>query len=83
VSESLPPAASEPLSPRPLHFPEDISSDAELHEGPSDGPDVLSGIEEDEPDLESLDLRHDLPIHRPEVDHRLTESELQSDLNGE
>jgi hypothetical protein len=74
-------AMSEPFSPLPFRSPEDIHGDDELQIGPVDGPDVLEQPGEPEPELDSVELKHDIPIRVPVVGERLTAEQLEAEMS--
>jgi hypothetical protein len=65
----------EPNEPR---YP--IDSEADLIVGADDGPDILQGVEEDEPDLSSVPL-HETAFRTPQAGARLTDEQLEKDLD--
>lgn len=66
---------------REPHKPwDELDSEADLLTGADDSPDILQGIEEDEPELDSASL-HDTPFRTPHVGDRLTEAQLEADLD--
>jgi hypothetical protein len=70
---------SDPLSPLPYHFPEDIDGDLGLQIGPADGPDVLEEADDTEPELDSVVLNQHIPLRRPTVGDRLTAEQLEAE----
>ena len=67
--------------PEPNSVPGGVDSQQDLLVGADDSPDILQGIAEDEPDLESV-IKHDaVPFHRPVAGERLTEEQLERDLD--
>jgi hypothetical protein len=73
---------SDPLSPLPFHFPEDIDGDLGLHIGPADGPDVLEEGDESEPDLDSIELNRHIPLRRPDIGEHLTVEQLEAETGS-
>ena len=73
---------SDPLSPLPFHFPEDIDGDLGLRIGPADGPDVLEEGDETEPDLDSIELNRHISLRRPTVGERLTVEQLEAETES-
>jgi hypothetical protein len=70
---------STPL-PEPNHVPGGLDSEADLRTGADDSPDILQGVAEDEPDLESV-IKHDaVPFRKPVAGQRLTEEQLEHDV---
>jgi hypothetical protein len=59
------------------------SRDAELHIGPADGPDVFEEEGEPGPDLESIELKTDLPIRRPQIGESLTVEQLEAETRSD
>ena len=70
---------SDPLSPTPYHFPEDIDGDLGLRIGPADGPDVLEESDDAEPELDSIKLNQHIPLRRPDVGEHLTVEQLKAE----
>ena len=73
---------SDPLSPTPYHFPEDIDGDLGLQIGPADGPDVLEEADDTEPALDSVVLNQHIPLRRPTVGDRLTAEQLEAETES-
>ena len=70
------------LFPEPRRVPGGVDSEADLISGADNGPDILYGVEEDEPDLGSIPL-HDVPFRTPHAGERLSDAELEHDLDTE
>jgi hypothetical protein len=67
--------------PEPNYVPGGIDSEQDLRSGADDGPDILQGVAEDEPDLESV-IKHDaVPFRTPVAGQRLTEEQLEHDID--
>jgi hypothetical protein len=71
---------STPL-PEPNYVPGGIDSENDLRTGADNGPDILQGIGEDEPELESVISDADVPFRTPVAGQRLTEEQLEHDLD--
>ena len=71
---------STPL-PEPNYVPGGIDSEDDLRTGADNGPDILQGSSENEPDLESVISRDDIPFRTPVAGERLTEEQLESDID--
>jgi hypothetical protein len=70
---------STPL-PEPNHVPGGVDSEQDLLANADNGPDILQGQSEDEPDLESV-IRHDaIPFRTPVAGERLTDEQLERDV---
>jgi hypothetical protein len=69
-----------PLTPEPNDVPVGLDTEDDLRTGADNGPDILQGIAEDEPDLESV-VKHDsVPFRTPVAGQRLTEEQLEHDI---
>jgi hypothetical protein len=71
---------STPL-PEPNHVPGGIDSERDLRANADNGPDILQGIGEDEPDIESVIHHEDVPFRTPVAGERLTEEQLERDID--
>lgn len=70
---------STPL-PEPSYVPGGLESEDDLRIGADNGPDILQGSAEDEPELESV-IRHDaVPFRTPVAGEHLTDEQLEADL---
>ncbi|HEY1530328.1 MAG TPA: hypothetical protein VGF80_05895 [Galbitalea sp.] len=66
--------------PEPNLVPGGLDGELDLETGADDGPDVLYGVEEVEPDLASISL-HDSPFRAPRPGSRLSAEQLETDLD--
>ena len=57
----------------------ELDSESDLRAGADDSPDILQGVEEDEPDLSSESL-HATSFRTPHAGERLTEQQLEADI---
>lgn len=69
------------LRPEPHRTPGGVDSEADLEAGGDDGPDILQGIAENEPDLASEIRPGAIPFRAPVAGARLTEQQLESDVD--
>ncbi len=67
--------------PEPNYVQGGIDSESDLRIGADDGPDILQGIAEDEPDLESLITHDAVAFRRPVAGEHLTEEQLERDID--
>ncbi len=67
--------------PEPNYVPGGIDSEQDLRAGADNGPDILQGIAEDEPDLESAIKPGEIPFRTPTAGDRLTEEQLERDID--
>jgi hypothetical protein len=58
----------------------DLDSESDLRTGADDSPDILQGVEEDEPELQSASL-HETPFRAPRAGERLTQEQLEADID--
>jgi hypothetical protein len=63
----------------PNRLPYELDSEADLIVGADDGPDILRGVAEDEPELSTVELR-ETAFRTPQVGERLSDDELERDL---
>ena len=66
--------------PEPNYVPGGVDSQADLIAGADNGPDILQGLSEDEPDLESVIHTGPVPFRTPVASARLSEEQLERDL---
>jgi hypothetical protein len=67
--------------PEPNYVPGGIDSEQDLRANADNGPDILQGIAEDEPDIESVITHDDIPFRKPVAGERLTEEQLERDID--
>jgi hypothetical protein len=65
--------------PEPNRVPGGLHSESDLAVGADDSPDILYGVEDDEPELASVPL-HDSPFRTPHAGSRLSAEQLETDL---
>jgi hypothetical protein len=71
---------SDPIAvPEPHDIPGGLDSKLDLEVGADDGPDIVEGVPEDEPDLSTLRLR-ETPFRTPHAGERLSEEQLERDV---
>jgi hypothetical protein len=66
--------------PEPNRVPGGIDSQADLVAGADNGPDILQGLSENEPDLAEVEHAGPIPFRTPVAGARLTEEQLERDL---
>jgi hypothetical protein len=66
--------------PEPNYVPGGIDSQADLVVGADDGPDILQGASEDEPDLADVLRAGPVPFRTPVPGARLTEEQLEREI---
>jgi hypothetical protein len=66
--------------PDPHHIPGGPDSEADLRAGADNSPDILQGIPEDEPELADVELTGPVPFRTPVPGARLTEEQLERDV---
>jgi hypothetical protein len=67
-------------TPEPNHVPGGLDSAGDFEAGADNGPDILQGVSEDEPDLDSV-IHHDsISFRTPVAGERLTDDELERDV---
>lgn len=66
--------------PEPNYVPGGIDSERDLLAGADNGPDILQGVAEDEPDLESVIKPGVIPFRTPTPGERLSEEQLERDI---
>lgn len=67
--------------PEPNYVPGGIDSEQDLLAGADNGPDILQGVSEDEPSLESVIKPGEIPFRTPLAGERLSEEELERDID--
>jgi hypothetical protein len=71
---------SEFQRPEPNYVPGGIDSEHDLTVGADNGPDILQGSSEDEPELADVEHHGDLPFRTPVAGQRLTPEQLEHDI---
>jgi hypothetical protein len=83
MPEPLVPSSSDPLLPQPFPAAKRVRRDADLHDGPLEGPDVLEGTDDSEAPFESHRLNRNLPIRKPQIGEALSINELEAEIGEE
>lgn len=79
----LVPSSSDPLLPRAFPAAKRVKGDADLHDGPLEGPDILEGTDDSEAPFESRTLNRNLPIRKPQIGEKLSIDELETEIGAE
>ena len=76
---------SEPFEPQIERHPADRDEELDLHDGPEDCPDTLSGhgAVDDEGTLQRHESTKEIPFRRPTPGDRLTPEQLEAELDDE